>query len=70
MALHEAAARHRLGTLMGGDEGHDLLLQAEADMHERGVSVPDRYAGMLLPGEWTRIPRAAGPSHDTFSTKA
>jgi eukaryotic-like serine/threonine-protein kinase len=69
MALHEAAARHRLGTLLGGDEGQNLLLQAEADMHERGVSVPDRYAGMLLPGEWTRIPETTGQSRDTFSTK-
>jgi hypothetical protein len=69
MALHEAAARHRLGTLLDGHEGQDMLLQAEADMHERGVCAPERYAGMLLPGDWGRRPEVAGPSHDTFSAK-
>jgi hypothetical protein len=69
MALHEAAARHRLATLLGGREGQDLLLQAEADMHERGVSAPDRYAGMLLPGDWAPSTPPGGPSHETFSLK-
>jgi hypothetical protein len=69
MALHEAAARHRLGTLLGGSEGQELLLHAEADMHERGVSAPDRYAGMLLPGDWAPVALPGGPSHETFTPK-
>jgi eukaryotic-like serine/threonine-protein kinase len=52
MALHEAAARQRLGKLLGGNEGRELLVEAEQAMEARGVRAPDRYAGMLLPGDW------------------
>ena len=52
MALHEWAARHRLGTLLGGDEGRKLVTQAETAMRSKGVHAPERYAGMLLPGQW------------------
>jgi serine/threonine protein kinase len=52
MALHEAAARHRLGSLIGGDEGRALVQQAESAMRIKGVEAPGRYAAMLLPGEW------------------
>jgi hypothetical protein len=52
MALHEAAARHRLGTLLGGDEGHRLLQEAERTMRIKGVEAPARYVAMILPGQW------------------
>ena len=52
MALHEWAARHRLGRLLGGDEGCALVAEAEAQMRSKGVHAPDRYASMLLPGAW------------------
>ena len=51
MALHEAAAQHRLGILLG-EEGRDRMRQAEQTMRAKGVHSPDRYAAMLLPGSW------------------
>jgi hypothetical protein len=52
MALHAAAARHRLGLLLGSDSGKALLEEAETIMRARGVRVPARYAQMLVPGSW------------------
>jgi hypothetical protein len=52
MALHEAAARHRLGTLVGGEEGQRLVQEAEKTMRIKGVEAPARYAAMILPGQW------------------
>ena len=50
IALHAAAARHELGLLMGGDEGEQLVREAEEAMKTRGVAAPSRYAAMLVPG--------------------
>jgi hypothetical protein len=50
MALHAAAARHRLGSLSGGEAGAKLVKDAEEAMTARGVHVPVRYARMLVPG--------------------
>jgi hypothetical protein len=58
MALHAAAARYRLGGLVGGDAGSRLVKKTEDAMKARGVRVPARYAQMLVPGDW---PRAASP---------
>ena len=52
MALHAAAARHRLGLLLDGEAGAAMVKSAEEAMRTRGVRVPERYAQMLLPGEW------------------
>ncbi len=52
MALHAAAARHRLGLLLGGEAGAAMVESAEESMRTRGVRVPARYAQMLVPGEW------------------
>jgi hypothetical protein len=60
MALHEAAARHRLGTLLGGDEGQKLVQEAEKTMRIKGVEAPARYAAMILPGQW----EPSVPPHD------
>ncbi len=59
MALHEAAARHRLGLLVAGDEGKKLVQEAESAMRIKGVEAPARYAGMILPGEWKSRDTAA-----------
>lgn len=56
MALHEAAARHRLGAALGGEEGRKLTAQAETAMRIKGVEAPARYAAMLLPGDWGQLP--------------
>ncbi len=49
MTLHACAARHRLGTLLGGDEGRRLVEQTEDVMRGKGVHAPEHYANMLLP---------------------
>lgn len=49
MVLHVAAARHRLGELVGGCEGQALREQAREWMHRRGVVRPERMAGVYVP---------------------
>jgi len=53
MAMYAAAARHRLGSALGGDEGRELLRQAEAAMALEDVRAPARFAALLVPGRWT-----------------
>jgi hypothetical protein len=50
MALHAAAARRRLGGVVGGDEGHGLVAQADAWMSNAGVSNVEGIVRMLAPG--------------------
>jgi hypothetical protein len=52
MSLHAAAARFRLGALVGGDQGRAMIQQAEVTMKTQGVRIPERYAQMLTPGLW------------------
>jgi hypothetical protein len=52
MAMHAAAARYQLGSLIGGDEGEMLTARAERAMTTEGVRVPARLAAMLAPGRW------------------
>ena len=52
MALHAAAARHQLGSLLGGEAGSALILEAADAMKTLGVRAPERYADLLVPGRW------------------
>lgn len=52
MAIYGWAARHRLGLLLGGDDGARRVREAEDAMSAQGIRVPARYAGMLIPGRW------------------
>jgi hypothetical protein len=49
MAMHAAAARYQLGSLLGGDEGRTLVQQAEGAMRAQDVKVPSRFARIWLP---------------------
>jgi hypothetical protein len=49
MALHAAAARHRLGRLLGGASGAELIEQAQRYMKAQGVRAPERMVAMLVP---------------------
>jgi hypothetical protein len=42
---------HRLGLLLGGDEGRDLARGAIEVMKAQGVADPERWAYVYLPGE-------------------
>ena len=50
MQLFSAATRRRLGELVGGDEGRELVVQASAWMTARRIKDPDRMTAMLVPG--------------------
>jgi len=56
MRLHAWAARHRLGTMIGGDEGSALVVAAEGAMSAEGVRAPSRMAALFLPGHWPSGP--------------
>jgi serine/threonine protein kinase len=56
MALHAAAARFQLGTILGHTEGRKLVEAAEDWMRGQDIRVPARFAAMLVPGRWA--PRA------------
>jgi hypothetical protein len=45
-----AAARMRLGNLLGGDEGNALELEGAAALRRLGVHRPDRMCALLAPG--------------------
>jgi eukaryotic-like serine/threonine-protein kinase len=55
MSLHAGAARHRLGLLLGGDAGDAMVSEAAETMKTMGVRAPERYARMLLPGQWQGV---------------
>ena len=50
MQLCAAAARHRLGTLLGGDEGHTLIRESEAWMTDQTIRDPVRMTALFAPG--------------------
>ena len=50
MPLYAAAARYRLGSLLAGSDGGELVLRSRAWMEAQQVVNPDRLAAMLTPG--------------------
>ncbi len=52
LMLHVAAARYQLGSLLGGDAGKAMVVQAGEEMASRGVRSPSRMANRLVPGRW------------------
>jgi serine/threonine protein kinase len=52
MSGYATAARYQLGTLLGGDEGNQLVKDAEEAMKAQGIRVPNRFAATLVPGRW------------------
>ena len=50
MALHAAVARRQRGLLVGGDEGHVLVANADSWMSEQLIQSPARFASLLAPG--------------------
>jgi hypothetical protein len=54
MAMHAAAARYQLGTVLGDVEGRKFVEAAEDWMRGQDIRVPARFAAMLVPGKWSR----------------
>jgi serine/threonine protein kinase len=52
MMLHVAAARYQLGSLLGGEAGKAMVVQADEEMASRGVRSTARMAARLVPGRW------------------
>jgi serine/threonine protein kinase len=52
MALHAASARYQLGKALGDAEGRKLVAAAEDWMRGQNILVPERFAAMLVPGNW------------------
>jgi hypothetical protein len=52
MAMHAAAARCRLGELLGGEEGNALALGAAQAIAAEGVRNVPRWVAIYLPGRW------------------
>ena len=52
MAMHATVARHRLGTILGGDEGRAMVDAANAAMTAEGIRCPERWLAVYLPGSW------------------
>lgn len=50
MRLYSNVARRRLGELIGGDEGHNLIAQADQWMASQNIQNPARMTAMLAPG--------------------
>ena len=50
MATFAAAARRRLGELVGGERGAELIAAADLALGEQGVRRPDRMTRALAPG--------------------
>jgi len=50
MALYAAAARRRLGELVGGDRGQELIARADEWMHRQQIKNPQAFKRLLAPG--------------------
>ena len=51
--VYTAPARHRLGLLLGGDEGRRTAAGATAELTAQGIRNPERWAAIHLPGTWS-----------------
>ncbi len=58
MSLYAAAARYQLGALLGGEPGKDLMDVAERTMRTQDVRSPERFATMMVPGQWKATKQA------------
>jgi tRNA A-37 threonylcarbamoyl transferase component Bud32/tetratricopeptide (TPR) repeat protein len=43
---------HKLGLLLGGDEGRAMAVDALETMKRQGVRNPERWSAVYMPGEW------------------
>jgi hypothetical protein len=58
MSIFAAAARRRLGQLLGGDEGNALVIDADRWMTSQGIRHPPRMAALYIAPDWRSGPLA------------
>ena len=69
MHLHASAARHRLGSLLGGEAGDAMLREAEETMKAQGVRAPRstrECSSLAVVTEGARLPLARTRARLTF----
>jgi hypothetical protein len=54
MKLRAAVAKRRRGQVLGGEEGAELVRQADAVMADQDIQNPTRWAAMQAPGRWVQ----------------
>ncbi|MEM7350527.1 MAG: protein kinase [Acidobacteriota bacterium] len=62
MKLYAAATRRRRGQLLGPRDGARLISECDEWMHSQGITEPQRFADVLVPGRWdpqSRLTRLA-----------
>ncbi len=50
---YHAAARYRLGQMLGGDEGRALVEASTEEMRSQGIREPSRWVNVFMPGNWS-----------------
>jgi hypothetical protein len=50
--IYLPVARHRLGRLLGGDDGRRMAEEASAALIAEGIRNPERWFAVQLPGRW------------------
>lgn len=56
MLLAANAARHRLGRVVGGEKGRDMIAAADSWMCGQTIVDPDRMTALLAPGKYGSLP--------------
>jgi hypothetical protein len=59
--IYAPPARYRLGELLGGEPGRELLEEARLSMRAQGIVDPARWTYLFLPGTWTPAEPARAP---------
>jgi hypothetical protein len=54
MAMYATAARRRIGEIISGDDGREVIQEADAWMTQQQIRNPERMAQMLVPGRFSR----------------
>jgi serine/threonine protein kinase len=51
--IYAEPVRHRLGELLGGEEGRALIEASRASLVAQGFVAPERWVSVIVPGHWS-----------------
>jgi hypothetical protein len=63
--VYAPPARYRLGELLGGEQGRELVEDASLSMRAQGIVDPARWTSLFLPGTWRAAEPAPAPLRTT-----